>query len=57
MLIDAHCHIMPDRLAHAIRRFFRDFMNEGTLRNSTDLRGWDRPSRRLSTPVHEFSNV
>jgi hypothetical protein len=31
MLIDAHCHIMPDRLAHAIRRFYRDFMNEGAL--------------------------
>ncbi len=24
MLIDAHCHIMPDRLAAAIRRFFDD---------------------------------
>jgi hypothetical protein len=26
MLVDAHCHVMPDRLALAIRRFFREHM-------------------------------
>lgn len=31
MLIDAHCHIMPDRLATAIRRFFDDHMGWGAL--------------------------
>jgi predicted TIM-barrel fold metal-dependent hydrolase len=31
VLIDAHCHIMPDRLAAAIRRFFDDHMGWGTL--------------------------
>lgn len=31
MLIDAHCHIMPDRLATAVRRFFDDHMGWGSL--------------------------
>jgi predicted TIM-barrel fold metal-dependent hydrolase len=30
VLIDAHCHIMPDRLATAIRRFFDDHMGFGS---------------------------
>jgi len=31
MLVDSHCHIMPDRLALAIRRFFDDHMGWGEL--------------------------
>jgi predicted TIM-barrel fold metal-dependent hydrolase len=31
VLVDAHCHIMPDRLATAIRRFFDDHMGWGRL--------------------------
>lgn len=31
MLVDAHCHIMPDRLATAIRKFFDDRMGWGAL--------------------------
>ncbi|MBI5504769.1 MAG: amidohydrolase family protein [Deltaproteobacteria bacterium] len=31
MLIDSHCHVMPDALALAIRRFFDDRMGWGTL--------------------------
>jgi len=31
MLVDAHCHIMPERLARAIRRFFDAHMGWGRL--------------------------
>lgn len=31
MLVDAHCHIMPDRLMAAIRRFFDEHMGWGRL--------------------------
>ena len=31
VLVDTHCHIMPDRLALAIRRFFDDRMGWGRL--------------------------
>jgi len=31
VLVDAHCHIMPDRLALAIRRFFDEHMGWGRL--------------------------
>jgi hypothetical protein len=31
VLVDTHCHIMPDRLARAIRRFFDDRMGWGRL--------------------------
>lgn len=31
MLVDAHCHIMPDRLARAIRKYFGDLMGGGLL--------------------------
>ncbi len=31
VLIDSHCHVMPDRLALAIRRFFDDHMGWGKL--------------------------
>ena len=31
MLVDTHCHIMPDRLALAIRRFFDEGMGWGRL--------------------------
>jgi len=31
VLVDAHCHIMPDRLAQAIRRFFDERMGGGQL--------------------------
>lgn len=38
MLIDAHCHIMPDRLALAIRKFFDDLMGWGALAYPSVLR-------------------
>lgn len=31
VLVDAHCHTMPDRLADAIRKFFDDHMGWGPL--------------------------
>jgi len=31
MLVDTHCHIMPDRLASAIRRFLDQHMGWGKL--------------------------
>ena len=31
MLVDAHCHVMPDRLSLAIRKFFDDGMGSGRL--------------------------
>ena len=34
VLVDAHCHIMPDRLALAIRRFFDEPTLAGRLRAS-----------------------
>src|SRR5262245_52185479 len=31
VIVDTHCHIMPDRLALAIRRYFDDHMGSGRL--------------------------
>src|SRR3972149_3686666 len=31
VLVDSHCHVMPDQLALAIRRFFDDRMGWGKL--------------------------
>jgi predicted TIM-barrel fold metal-dependent hydrolase len=31
VLVDTHCHVMPERLARAIRRFFDDHMGWGRL--------------------------
>jgi hypothetical protein len=53
VLVDSHCHIMPDRLALAIRRFFDEHMGWGRLAYPGVLRD-DVVAAERATGVDRF---